>query len=165
MVGETRKLPYEHLFVAIDDYSRELYAAIYPDKTSHSAAHFLATVLEQCPYTIERILTDNGTEYKGSLEYGHGLKQLTSSLKLKHSFTKPYHPQTNGKAERVIRTLMEGWHHHDLRSRDQRKQKLARYINYYNGVKPHKGIDNQTPNERLYEYFYQSEKHKQRSEI
>jgi transposase InsO family protein len=158
MVGETRMQPYEYLFVAIDDYSRELYAAIYPDKSSHSAAHFLASVIEDCPYRIERLLTDNGTEYKGSLAYGHGLKQLTVTQGIRHSFTRPYRPQTNGKAERVIRTLMEGWHHHSLKSREQRRLYLARYVNYYNTVKPHKGIDNQTPFERLYEYFYSREK-------
>jgi transposase InsO family protein len=157
MVGETRKQPYEYLFVAIDDYSRELYAAIYPDKSSHSAAHFLASVLADCPYQVERLLTDNGSEYKGSLAYGHGLKQLTVTRGLKHSFTKPYHPQTNGKAERVIRTLMEGWHHHSLKGRADRKLQLARFVNYYNTVKPHKGIDNQTPFERLYDYFYPNE--------
>ena len=59
----------EHLFVAIDDFSRELYAAILSDKTQYSAANFLANflkqVLEECPYTIEIWYTDNGTEYKG----------------------------------------------------------------------------------------------------
>lgn len=158
MVGETRQLPYEYLFVAIDDYSRELYAAIYPDKSSHSAADFLASVIAECPYTIERILTDNGTEYRGNMHLGHAFRHVTNSHGIKQSFTRPYRPQTNGKAERVIRTLMEGWHSHDLRSRKQRQLYLARYVNYYNTVKPHKGIDSQTPLERLCAYFYPSEK-------
>jgi len=53
LAGETRLLPREYLFVAIDDYSRELYAAIWPDKTQTSAAAFLEHVIEECPYTIE----------------------------------------------------------------------------------------------------------------
>jgi transposase InsO family protein len=144
----------EYLFVAIDDFSRELYAGIYPDKSSWSAASFLKSVLRECPYTIERILTDNGTEYKG--RYGeHDFMRTCGEAGIKQSFTRVRTPQTNGKAERVIRTLMEQWYANErFTSHRQRKQSLARFVNYYNCVKPHKGIDNQTPLERLCEYFY-----------
>jgi transposase InsO family protein len=76
-------------------------------------------------------------------------------------FTRVKHPQTNGKAERVIRTLMEGWHSKDgemFSSRQERAKALARFVNYYNCVRPHKGIDRATPLERLCEYFYQYER-------
>ena len=74
--GDTKGLPHlqgqstkterrEYLFVAIDDYSRELYSAILPDKTQLSAKGFLKQVIEECPYSIEDYLTDNGKEYKG----------------------------------------------------------------------------------------------------
>lgn len=106
---ETRLDDKEYLFVAIDDYSRELYAGIYPDKSAWSAASFLKAVLRECPYTIERTLTDNDTEYKG--RYGeHEFMRTASEAGIKQSFTKVRTPQTNGKAERVIRTLMEGWY-------------------------------------------------------
>lgn len=151
--GEDRSMPKEYLFVAIDDYSRELYAGIFPDKTQYSAAMFLAQTHDECPYTIEIAYSDNGKEYKGTEDHafaryctGHGIRQ-------KH--TKVKHPQTNGKAERVIRTLMEMWHEKErFSSRDQRRQSLIRFVNWYNAVKPHKGIDDLTPHEKLRQYFY-----------
>jgi transposase InsO family protein len=161
--GETRADGYEYLFVAVDDYARELYVGIYPDKSQHSAADFLQSILRQCPYTIERILTDNGKEYKGKPDE-HAFMLVAAAHDIKQSFTRVKRPQTNGKAERVIRTLMEGWHQAErFSSRQNRALALVRFTNYYNCVRPHKGIDKQTPLERLYEYFYPSEKVKQRA--
>ncbi len=74
-------------------------------------------------------------------------------------FTKVKCPQTNGKAERAIRTLMESWHNAEVfNSREERAKALTRFVNYYNCVRPHKGIDKATPLERLCEYFYQYER-------
>jgi hypothetical protein len=83
---ETRQDGYCYLFVAIDDYSRELYAGIYPDKSSWSAARFLQSVLKECPYTIERILTDNGTEYKGRYNE-HDFMRTCGEAGIKQSVT------------------------------------------------------------------------------
>ena len=143
--------------MAIDDFSRELYAAILPDKTQYSAANFLKQVLEECPYTIETWYTDNGTEYKGSLKT-HTFAKLCCQNKIEQRFTKVKTPKTNGKAERVIRTLMDMWYRKTrFKSRVLRKQELIRFVNYYNTVKPHKGIDNLTPMEKLINYFYPRE--------
>ncbi len=63
-------------------------------------------------------------------------------------------PVNLGKAERVIRTIMEMWHQKtEFTSRDHRNQELIRFINYYNTIKPHKGIEDKTPYEKLVEYF------------
>jgi transposase InsO family protein len=154
---ESRLYDKQYLFVAIDDYSRELYAGIYPDKSSDSSTAFLKAVIRECPYTIERILTDNGTEYKGWVKY-HQFMQACFATGIRQIFTKPAHPQTNGKAERVIRTLMEQWYANEYFAGHRvRKRSLVRYVNYYNTVKPHKGIDNQTPLEKLCLYFYPEE--------
>ena len=67
--GETKTLPRDYLFIGIDDFSWELYAAILPDKTQNSAATFLVQVIEECPYTIECAYSDNGTEYKGTPDH------------------------------------------------------------------------------------------------
>lgn len=68
--GQATNSPSEYLFVAIDDYSRELYAAILPDKTAFSAAQFLAEqVIEPCPYQIDVIYSDNDTEFKGTKQH------------------------------------------------------------------------------------------------
>jgi len=145
----------ESLFVGIDDYSRELYAGIYPDKSQFSSAEFLASdVLSQCPYTIECVYSDNGTEYKGAPQ--HEFVKLCRDNWIIQRFTHPGRPQTNGKAERVIRTLMEMWYcRESFSSSEDRKQKLKRFINYYNTVKPHKGIKGLTPYEKLESYFNQ----------
>lgn len=63
--GQKATEPWEYLFVAIDDFSRELYAAILSDKTQVSAKAFLEQVLAECRYTIEQYYTDNGKEYRG----------------------------------------------------------------------------------------------------
>ena len=64
----------DYLFVAIDDFSRELYAAILPDKTADSAAKFLTEhLIDPCPYLIECVYSDNGTEYKGSANHAFGV--------------------------------------------------------------------------------------------
>lgn len=162
--GDTKRLPLlkgesptgkrEYLFVAIDDYSRELFAAILPDKTQDSAKAFLDQVYEECPYTIEVYYTDNGTEYKGQ-PGDHAFMKRCRELTIEQRFTKVKTPRTNGKAERVIRTLMDMWHNKiEFKSRAHRKTELTRFINWYNTVKPHKGINDQTPMEKLIDYFY-----------
>jgi transposase InsO family protein len=153
LTGETNKSPREYLFIAIDDYSRELFVAIMPDKSQYSAAKFAVQVIEECPYTIECLYSDNGTEYKGSAT--HALVRLCAEHGIAQRFTRPRRPQTNGKAERVIRTIMEMWHQQNLFSdRSERKRSLLRFVNYYNAVKPHKGIAGATPYEQLLDYFY-----------
>lgn len=152
--GESPKDTHEYLFVGIDDFSRELYVSILPDKTQYSSQKFLAQVLEECPYTIEQIYSDNGLEYKGNGEK-HAFMKLCSENKIEQRFTKAKHPQTNGKAERVIRTLMEMWHEKTVfKNRNHRKLELIRFVNYYNTVKAHKGIDDKTPMEQLIQYFF-----------
>ncbi len=155
--GESPFTKSEYLFVAIDDFSRELYAAILPDKTQYSATNFLKQVLEECPYTIEIWYTDNGTEYKGDPKR-HAFAKLCQKNKIEQRFTKVKNPRTNGKAERVIRTLLDMWYRKtEFKSRVHRKQELIRFVNYYNTVKPHKGINNLTPLEKLINYFYPKE--------
>lgn len=145
----------EYLFVVIDDFSRELYAAILPDKTSGSAAKFLLEeVISPCPYLIECVYSDNGTEYKGGQK--HTFASACFSNGINQKFTRPARPQTNGKAERVIRTLMEMWHSKTtFTDSEHRKKELCRFINYYNTVKPHSGLKGDTPFEVLQSYFSQ----------
>lgn len=152
--GQSTKDAREYLFVGIDDYSRELYAAILPDKTQYSAENFLIQMLTECPYTIEQIYSDNGLEYKGN-EDKHAFMLQCQKNKIAQRFTKVKRPQTNGKAERVIRTLMDMWHTKTrFKNTQHRKKELIRFVNYYNTVKPHKGINSNTPMEQLMNYFY-----------
>jgi transposase InsO family protein len=157
LAGESPKDTREYLFVGIDDFSRELYVAIMPDKTQYSSEAFLKQVLEECPYTIEQVYSDNGTEYRGRLE-DHAFMKLCTEHMIEQRFTRVRTPRTNGKAERVIRTLMDMWHTKTVfKDRNHRKKELIRFVNYYNTVKPHSGIGGRTPMEQLINYFYPQE--------
>jgi transposase InsO family protein len=154
LTGEKRTLLRDYLFVAIDDFSRELYAAILPDKTQQSAAAFLEQVIEECPYTIKWAYSDNGTEYKGTPD--HAFVAMCKANGTGQKFTRVRRPQTNGKAERVIKTLLETWHAETIfPSRRDRKLGLARFVDFYNTVKPHAGIDTMTPYEKLQTFFFE----------
>ncbi len=162
---DTKRLPFlkgqsardlrEYLFVAIDDFSRELYADIFPDKSQYSAAGFLiGTVIAQCPYQIDCAYSDNGTEFKGN--HGHAFGKACRQHGIGQKFTRVNRPQTNGKAERVIRTLMDMWHSQiPFKDCADRRIQLFRFINFYNTVKPHKSLNNATPYEILNAYFNQ----------
>ncbi len=157
LAGESPFERSEYLYVAVDDFSRELYAAILPDKTKFSAAKFLEQVLAECPYTIEQWYPDHGREWQGSLKI-HPFMQLAVANKIEQRFIKVKTPRTNGRAERVIRTIFEMGHDRtQFKSRAHRKQELIRFVNWYNTVKPHKGIGNMTPMEKLISYFYSKE--------
>ena len=138
----------EVLFVAIDDCTRWLVADIYPDKTMWSASTFLEMALVRFPFTIEKHYSDNGGEYKGAAD--HAFVAACVRNHIQQGFTKVAHPWTNGKAERVIRTLMEEWHqHHYFDSSEQRRQSLYQFVDWYNHERTHMGLLNHTPAQKL----------------
>lgn len=147
--GEAIMQTREYLFVAIDDHSRYLFANIFPDKTSYSAAIFLEEARHAFPFPVTGIYSDNGSKYKG--KKGHPVHDLCLTWKISHHFTKVKHPWTNGKAERVIRTLMEEWHSKTRTnhiSRDHRRRHLYAYVDWYNQSRSHLSIKS-TPLEKL----------------
>lgn len=158
---DTKKLPYiewdtekvtEYIFVWIDDYSRELYVYIAQDKTQSSARDAFSQFIDECPYEIECLYTDNGTEYKWTSE--HEMMKLCAKNGIKKKYTKVECPQTNWKAERVIRTLMDMWHtKQKFTTRKAREKSLKRFVNWYNCVKEHKGIWWKTPYELIEEFY------------
>lgn len=154
--GEQKTNRRDYLFVAIDDYSRELFAAIMPDKTSISATKFLNQVLIESSYIVECVYSDNGKEFKGNPNY-HPFVQTCIKEQIVQRFTKVKTPRTNGKAERVIKTLKHNWHDkQNFKTREQRQMSLIRFVNFYNTVKPHRSLNNKTPMETLINYFFKS---------
>lgn len=154
LIGEAVVQPREYLFVAIDDHSRWLYADIFPDKTSYSAAIFLEEVKRALPFPMTGIYSDNGSEYKG--KKGHPIHDFCQRYRLAQGFTKVKHPWTNGKAERVIRTLMEEWHSRTRTnhiSRGHRRRYLYAYVDWYNQVRDHQSLNGKTPLQRLEEFI------------
>jgi len=160
---DTKKLPAikwdvdkskEYIVVWIDHYSCEWYVDIVSNKTQESTAEVLEKFINQCPYDIEKILTDNWKEYKGTSE--HEFVRVCEKHSITQAFTRVKRPQTNGKAERFIRTLMEMWHEKEqFTSREQRRKSLKRFVNRYNLVKPHKTLNWLTPYECLYKFYYE----------
>lgn len=151
--GETATDGKEYVFVAIDDCSRWAYAAVMPDKTDDSAASFLDEVLTVTPVPIQAVMTDNGKEYRGKLSRGHAFETLLDQEKIAHIYTKVKTPQTNGKAERMIRTIMM-WHRAiQFESREQRSYLLTDFISWYNTKKGHTSLKGETPYEVIVNHY------------
>ena len=101
------RVGWEYVHVAVDDYSRLAYAEVLLDEKAATAAGFLRRAVAFYPrhgITVERVLTDNGSAYLSAI---HAL--ACRQLGIRHLRTRPYRPQTNGKAERFIRTMLDGW--------------------------------------------------------
>jgi transposase InsO family protein len=146
----TRGVGWEVLHVAIDDASRLVYAEILPDETGETAAIFIERAVAWFAgqgVTARRILSDNGSPYVSRV-----FARTLRGLGIGHSRTRPYRPRTNGKAERWIRTVLsECLYLEVVGSSAERQLALARFIGYYNGVRPHLGIGGRTPRQRLRE--------------
>lgn len=149
--------PSEVLFVWIDDYSRWLAADILPDRTMWSGALFLETMSVRLPFAIETHYSDNGGEFKGN--NSHAFAAGCARLGIQQKFTKPKHPWTNGKAERVIKTIMEKWYRVNQRTfmtADQRRQSLYQFVDWYNHCRPHQSLKGLTPVQKLAQFFEKS---------
>jgi len=104
---ERKAIGWEYVHVAIDDHSRLAYAEVLPDQKATTAIAFLRRAVafyRRYGIEVERLLTDNGSAYVSAL---HAL--ACRRLGVRHLRTRPFRPQTNGKAERFIRTLVSGW--------------------------------------------------------
>ena len=141
------KAGWQYLFVAIDDATRLGYAELYPDETNASAISFLAATqrfYQQHGIAIERVLTDNGTCFKQRWQDACQQHQITVKR------TRPYRPQTNGKAERFIRTLLERWAYaHTYPTEHDRAHALPHAIDTYNRNRPHRALAGRTPLQRV----------------
>ena len=138
----------EFLHIAIDDRTRLAYAALFPDETAASAAAFLALVHRWFAgrgVAVRGLLTDNGSAYRS-----HRFGALCRQLGLRHHWTRPYRPQTNGKAERFIRTCLGEWAYaRSYPTSVARASALPDFLRYYNEDRFHMGINGLTPMQRL----------------
>lgn len=150
--GEARISKREHLHVALDDYSRYLVADIFPDKGQYSSAMHLEETINDVPFEIECAFSDNGSAYRGRRD--HAFVDKCIKNKIYQGFTRTRRPQTNGKAERVIRTLMEEWHiKGKFNTREERRKSLQEFVLHYNFKRQHSGINNLTPVQRITNYL------------
>jgi transposase InsO family protein len=139
---------WEFVHVAIDDYSRLAYAEVLGDETAASAIAFLRRAVEffaRHGITVQRVMTDNGSAYRA-----HKHRLACHRLGLKHRFTRPYRPRTNGKAERFIQTLTRGWAHARLYANStERTAALNAWLDHYNFTRPHGSLSHKPPGSRL----------------
>lgn len=146
--GKSRGVGWEYVHIAIDDHSRVAYSDIFSNETAQSAvAHLKAVVAyyESLGVTVARVMTDNGPCY-GS----NAFRDACKALGIKHLRTKPYSPQTNGKAERFVQTTIREWAYAtEYQSSDQRKADLPVWLHRYNWHRPHASLDKQPPISRI----------------
>jgi transposase InsO family protein len=141
---------WEFVHVAIDDATRLAYVEVLADEKATTAIGFLRrAVAHFATYgiTTERLITDNGSAYRSTV---HAI--ACRALGIRHLRTRPYRPQTNGKAERFIRTLLGGWAYGAIyRSSDERNAALAGWLEFYNRRRPHGALSHKPPIARLHE--------------
>jgi len=139
---------WEFAHVAVDDHSRVARIDIFPNEKKESAVAFLrATVAyyRNLGVKVTRVMTDNGACYK-SFAFARACKRL----RIKHIRTKPYTPQTNGKAERFIQTALREWAYATaFETSDQRRDELPGWLHRYNWHRPHASLGQKAPISRL----------------
>jgi transposase InsO family protein len=136
--------------VAIDDATRLAYVEVLSDEKATTAIGFLRRAVKHFAsygITTERLITDNGSAYRSTI---HAIACRT--LAIRHVRTRPYRPQTNGKAERFIRTLLGGWAYGAIyRDSNERNAALAGWLDFYNQRRPHGALNHKPPIARLNE--------------
>jgi len=147
-LGQSEGAGYQFLHVAIDDHARVAYGEFYRDERGLSCGRFLARLVgyyRRMGITIRRILTDNGAGYRSKR-----FRRACARLRIKHSFTRPRRPQTNGKAERFIQTALREWAYvrtyPDYR---ERAKAWLPWLHRYNWHRPHASLKDQPPIRRL----------------
>jgi transposase InsO family protein len=136
---------YDHLEVVIDDASRFAVVVKVPDESGSSAALALQTAAAEFAalgIRIERVLTDNGLAYTRARAYA----DVISGLGARHKRTRPWRPQTNGKAERFIQTLINEWAYgRPYVSNEERAAALPTFVDFYNQHRPHTALGGLSP--------------------
>jgi transposase InsO family protein len=138
---------WEYVHVAVDDHSRLAYVEVLADERATTAVAFLRRAISffaRYGIRVERILTDNGSAYRATI---HAL--ACKALGIHHLRTRPHRPQTNGKAERFIRTMLAGWAHGPIYgSSNERTAALDGWLWHYNHRRRHSALGHQPPASR-----------------
>jgi transposase InsO family protein len=135
---------WEYVHVAVDDYSRLAYVEVLDDERPATAIAFLRRAIAffaRYGVQVEAILTDNGNAYRAAV---HAL--ACKALRIRHLRTRPHRPQTNGKAERFIRTMLAGWAYGPIYGTShERTQALDGWLWHYNHRRRHSALGHQPP--------------------
>jgi transposase InsO family protein/transposase len=141
---------WEYVPIAIDDCTRLAYAEVLPNEKATTAIAFLRRAIaffQRHGIQVERVMTDNGSAYRSTM---HAV--ACRALGIRHLRTRPYRPQTNGKAERFIRTLLGGWAYGAIyRTSRERTTALDGWLWHYNHQRQHSALGHKPPIARLHE--------------
>jgi transposase InsO family protein len=144
LADRTRRVGWEYVHVAIDDHSRIAFSAIFADQRACSAVAFLGQArayYARFGIHFKAVLTDNGPAYRS-----RAFAAACRALGLKHRFTRPYTPRTNGKAERFIRTALQEWAYaRTYQNSEERESSLLPWLHEYNWHRPHASLCNNSP--------------------
>jgi transposase InsO family protein len=139
---------WEAVHVAIDDYSRLAYVEVLTDEKAPTAVGFLERAVAFFAghgICVERVMTDNGSPYRSHV---HAI--ACRQLGIRHLRTRAYRPQTNGKAERFIQTLLREWAYaRAYSSSAERTSTLSTWLHHYNSIRPHGALSHRPPTSRL----------------
>jgi len=141
---------WEFVHVCVDDATRLAYVEVLPDEKGATAAGFLRRAvawLAGMGVTVERVLSDNGSCYRSRVH-----ADACRELGMRHLRTRPYRPRTNGKAERFIQTVTNGWAYGAIYgSSAERTAALPGWLDHYNYRRPHGSLGHRPPAARLAE--------------
>jgi transposase InsO family protein len=147
---------WEYVHVCVDDATRLAYVEVLADEKGATAAGFLRRAVawfRDMGITVERVLSDNGACYRSQLH-----AQACRELSMRHLFTRPYRPRTNGKAERFIQTLTNRWAYGAIYgSSAERTAALSGWLDHYNFRRRHGSLGHQPPAARLAELEQRAE--------
>ena len=147
---ERNIIGWEYVHIAIDDATRLAYVEVLADEKATTAIGFLRRAIEHYAgygISVEQLITDNGSAYRSAL---HAI--ACRVLGIRHLRTRPYRPQTNGKAERFIRTMLGGWAYGAIyRDSRERTNALTSWLDFYNHRRPHGALSHKPPIARLHE--------------
>ena len=136
---------YDYLHVAVDDHSRVAFVRVFSDEQGGTTARFLleaAGFYADHGVRIERVMTDRHNSYRLSRPFREAMQQIGAT----HKLTRGYRPQTNGKAERFIRTMLAEWAYVRLyRSNQERLRALPTWLDFYNSRRPHTALGGRPP--------------------
>ena len=143
-----RTVGWDYVHIAIDDCTRLAYAEVLADEKAATVVGFLGRAIAfyaRHGITVQRLLTDNGPAYRSTI---HAV--ACRILGIRHLRTRPYRPQTNGKAERFIRTMLGGWAYGAIyRTSAERTAALDGWLWHYNHRRRHSALSHQPPITRL----------------
>jgi transposase InsO family protein len=145
---ERRMKGWDYVHIAVDDATRLAYAEVLPDEKATTAVAFLRRAIafyRRHGITVEGLLTDNGSAYRSAV---HAI--ACRALGVRHLRTRPHRPQTNGKAERLVRTMLAGWAYGAIYATStDRTKALDGWLYHYNHHRRHSALGHQSPITRL----------------